>query len=81
MSQHTRPDLRYRAMLMSAAVAAAGAGAAAVSLNASAAPAVKPAANPNREGGHLTTRGGVTLHYKDWGPKDGQPVCSATAGH
>ena len=78
MSQPARPDLRRRNMLMSAATAAAGAGAAAVSLNASAAPVAKPANKPatgaNREGGHLTTRDGVTLYYKDWGPKSGQPV-------
>jgi non-heme chloroperoxidase len=78
MSQQTRPDLRRRNMLMSAATAAAGAGAAAVSLNASGAPAGKPANHPattaGRAGGHLTTRDGVTLYYKDWGPKNGQPV-------
>ncbi|KQV82584.1 chloroperoxidase [Massilia sp. Root351] len=72
MSQHPRPDLRRRNMLMSAATAAAGT--AAVSLNATAAPAGRPANTPARAGGQLTTRDGVTLYYKDWGPKNGQPV-------
>ncbi|AVR99005.1 alpha/beta hydrolase [Pseudoduganella armeniaca] len=55
---------------MSAATAAAGAAAAGVSLGATAA---TPAA-PQRAVGSVTTRDGVVLYYKDWGPKNGQPV-------
>ena len=69
MTNHTNPDQRRRNVLMSAATATAGA-AAGVSLNA---PAATPS-KPTRQAATLTTRDGVTLYYKDWGPKNGQPV-------
>ena len=73
MTNHTNPDQRRRNVLMSAATAAAAAGTAAagVSLNASAAASSKP---QTRQVCTLTTRDGVELYYKDWGPKNGQPV-------
>ena len=73
MTNHTNPDQRRRNVLMSAATAAAAAGTAAagVSLNASAATPSKP---QTRKVSTLTTRDGVELYYKDWGPKNGQPV-------
>jgi non-heme chloroperoxidase len=72
MTNPTNPDQRRRNVLMSAATAAAGVGAAAagVSLDASAATPTKP----GRPVATLTTRDGVSLYYKDWGPKNGQPV-------
>ena len=73
MTNHTNPDPRRRNVLMSAATAAAAAGTAAagVSLNASAA---TPSKQQTRKVSTLTTRDGVELYYKDWGPKNGQPV-------
>jgi non-heme chloroperoxidase len=73
MTNHTNPDQRRRHVLMSAATAAAAAGTAAagVSLNASAA---TPTKQQTRKVSTLTTRDGVELYYKDWGPKNGQPV-------
>ncbi|WP_227470264.1 alpha/beta fold hydrolase [Massilia sp. YMA4] len=70
MVNSTHPDQRRRNVLMSAATAAAGAAAAGVSLGATAA---TPAAS-QRAVGSVTTRDGVVLYYKDWGPKNGQPV-------
>ena len=67
MTHHTNPNQLRRNVLMSAATAAAGAAAAGVSLSAS-------AAAPARASANLTTRDGVSLYYKDWGPKTGQPI-------
>nr|WP_315220443.1 alpha/beta hydrolase [uncultured Duganella sp.] len=71
MTNHTNPDQRRRNVLMSAATAAAGTAVAGVSLNASAA---TPSTPRTRQVATLTTRDGVELYYKDWGPKNGQPV-------
>ena len=30
--------------------------------------------------GYVTTRDGVNIYYKDWGPKDGKVIFSITAG-
>jgi non-heme chloroperoxidase len=65
MSNYATPNPLRRNVLMSAAAGAAAAG---VSLNATA------ATTPARETAKLVTRDGVTLYYKDWGPKNGQPV-------
>ena len=70
MSNVTNPDQRRRNVLRSAATAAAGAAAAGVSLNAVAATPAKQ----TRQVASVTTRDGVELYYKDWGPKNGQPV-------
>ena len=70
MTNQTNPDQRRRNVLMGAATAAAGAAAAGVSLTASAAAPSKQV----RQAATLTTRDGVSLYYKDWGPKNGQPV-------
>jgi non-heme chloroperoxidase len=70
MTNPTQTDQRRRNVLMSAAAAAAGAAGTAVTLNASAAAPSKAI----REPANLTTRDGVSLYYKDWGPKNGQPV-------
>jgi non-heme chloroperoxidase len=34
----------------------------------------QPAASPVRASNTITTQDGVQLYYKDWGPRDGQPV-------
>ena len=70
MTNQTNPDQRRRNVLMGAATAAAGVAAAGVSLTASAAAPSKQV----RQAATLTTRDGVSLYYKDWGPKNGQPV-------
>jgi non-heme chloroperoxidase len=70
MSNITNPDQRRRNVLMAAATAAAGAAAGSVALDASAA----TSAGPARQIASVTTRDGVELYYKDWGPKNGQPV-------
>ncbi|WP_426337862.1 alpha/beta fold hydrolase [Pseudoduganella sp. S-14] len=70
MSNVTNPDQRRRNVLMSAATAAAGAAAAGMSLGATAATPAKQI----RQVASITTRDGVDLYYKDWGPKNGQPV-------
>ncbi|KQV61539.1 MULTISPECIES: alpha/beta fold hydrolase [unclassified Duganella] len=70
MSNVTNPDQLRRNVLKSAATAAAGAAAAGVSLSAGAAASDKQ----TRQVASVTTRDGVELYYKDWGPKNGQPV-------
>src|SRR4051794_4826612 len=32
------------------------------------------AASPSHRSPYITTRDGVQLYYKDWGPRDGQPI-------
>lgn len=70
MSNITNPDQRRRNVLRGAATVAAGAAAGSASLSASAA----PSARQTRQIASVTTRDGVQLYYKDWGPKNGQPV-------
>jgi non-heme chloroperoxidase len=59
-----------RSALVGSAVATAAAVAAAVPLGASAAPAAKV----HQTASILTTRDNVEIYYKDWGPRNGQPV-------
>ena len=59
-----------RSAMMSGALATAATLAAAVPLGASAAPAAKV----HKTASILTTRDNVEIYYKDWGPRDGQPV-------
>ena len=75
MSSNTEagsPNLGRRNVLVSAASAAVAVSASIASTAAAAAP------NPTKKGNNivstLTTRDGVELYYKDWGPRDGQPV-------
>ncbi len=72
MTQATNPDQRRRNVLLGAATATATMAAAAVPLGAAAEPT--RAARPARPIANLTTRDGVTLYYKDWGPRNGKPV-------
>ena len=66
------PNLGRRNVLVSAASAAVAVSASIASTAAAAAP------NSTKKGNNivstLTTRDGVELYYKDWGPRDGQPV-------
>ena len=75
MSSNTEagsPNLGRRNVLVTAASAAVAVSASIASTAAGAAP------NPTKKGNNivatLTTRDGVELYYKDWGPRDGQPV-------
>jgi len=68
-----RQSRRQLLVLSTLAVAAAGAiatPALAAETKASPAPAVRAQAS----GSYITTKDGVQLYYKDWGPKNGQPV-------
>lgn len=69
MAQDSVNNARRSAMLGSA-VATAAAVAAAVPLHAAATPARKI----HKTASMLTTRDNVEIYYKDWGPRDGQPV-------
>ena len=42
--------------------------------SASAAPKARTAASARAESGFITTKDGVQIFYKDWGPKDAQPI-------
>jgi non-heme chloroperoxidase len=66
-------NLGRRNMLVSATGAAVAAVAAVATPNASAAPAASHKKGNNTMAS-LTTRDGVELYYKDWGPRNGQPV-------
>ncbi len=41
---------------------------------AAAKPTVPQASSAQPAGSHITTRDGVQLYYKDWGPRNGQPI-------
>ena len=75
MSSNTEagsPNMGRRNVIVTAASAAVAVSASIASTAAGAAP------NPTKKGNNivatLTTRDGVELYYKDWGPRDGQPV-------
>ena len=69
LTPDTAANPARRNVLLGAAGAAFAATAASTSLGASAAPAPK-----GTHMGTITTRDGVELYYKDWGPHNGQPV-------
>ena len=73
MTQPTSPvNSRRRNALVGAAVAAAAPLAAAT---AAPAPAAKGAhSHTGTRTGTIVTRDGVSLYYKDWGPRNGQPI-------
>ena len=58
--------------LIALSAVAAFAGAASAAQKATAAKPAVAAAQP--AGSYVTTKDGVQLYYKDWGPRDGQPV-------
>ncbi len=64
------PNLGRRNVLVSAASAAVAVAASTTSSAAAAAPTKKG----NNTVATLTTRDGVELYYKDWGPRTGQPI-------
>ncbi|WP_256081854.1 alpha/beta fold hydrolase [Massilia sp. YIM B04103] len=77
MTDSNQPvDSRRRNVLMGAAAGAAVA--VSTPFAASAAPAAKAKTSANLKGsqhmGTITTRDGVELYYKDWGPRNGQPI-------
>lgn len=59
---------------LAAAIAAAALMPATSALAAAAKPAVPQASSAQPAGSHITTRDGVQLYYKDWGPRNGQPI-------
>ncbi|HEY1149684.1 MAG TPA: alpha/beta hydrolase [Pseudoduganella sp.] len=63
------PNTRRRKVLLGAATVAAVAGVAS-----EAAAAQKAAPSKSAVGATLTTRDGVEIYYKDWGPRNGQPI-------
>jgi non-heme chloroperoxidase len=65
------PNSRRRKVLLGAATMAAAAGAAS---HAAAAPKSAPSLAKSSRGSTITTRDGVEIYYKDWGPRDGQPI-------
>ena len=73
LSTLARQSRRQLLALSTLAIAAAGAVATpALAAGAKAAPAQVASAQPS--GSFITTKDGVQLYYKDWGPKNGQPV-------
>ncbi|MBB3292668.1 non-heme chloroperoxidase [Mitsuaria sp. BK045] len=73
LSTLARQSRRQLLALSTLAIAAAGAVATpALAAGAKAAPA--PVASAQPSGSFITTKDGVQLYYKDWGPKNGQPV-------
>jgi len=73
LSTLARQSRRHLLALSTLAIAAAGAVATpALAAGAKAAPALVASAQPS--GSFITTKDGVQLYYKDWGPKNGQPV-------
>jgi len=61
---------RRSALVGSASLAAAAAAAALPAASAAAA----PAASMKKTAAFITTRDGVDIYYKDWGPRNGQPI-------
>ncbi len=73
LSTLARQSRRQLLALSTLAIAAAGAVATpALAAGTKAAPA--PVASAQPSGSFITTRDGVQLYYKDWGPKNGQPI-------
>ena len=74
--QDIRKTGRRGLLLGSAGVAAAVAGLSAVATAAEAATrGPKPSHSPAVQGGQfVTTRDGTEIFYKDWGPRDAQPI-------
>jgi non-heme chloroperoxidase len=69
MTEQINPSRRFA--MVGTAVAAAATALASVATEASAAPA---AGKVQKTASIVTTRDGVEIYYKDWGPKTGQPV-------
>jgi len=73
LSTLARQSRRQLLALSTLAIAAAGAVATpALAAGAKAAPA--PVTSTQPSGSFITTKDGVQLYYKDWGPKNGQPI-------
>ncbi len=72
ISDSKQVDTRRRNLLAGTAAVAG----ASLASSASAADKSKPAAHPKGavQAGSITTSDGVQLYYKDWGPRNGQPV-------
>ena len=66
-------DSSRRSALVGSASLAAAAAAAAAALPAASATAA-PGASMKKTAAFITTRDGVDIYYKDWGPRNGQPI-------
>ena len=72
LSTLARQSRRQLLALSTLAIAAGAVATPALAAGAKAAPA--PVASAQPSGSYITTKDGVQLYYKDWGPKNGQPV-------
>ena len=73
MTQNLSSMTRRGALLSAGAAAASMAISPTLSFAATAAPATNPIEG-NKTMAYVTTKDGVEIFYKDWGPKDAQPI-------
>lgn len=70
----SQPNQATRRSAITAGIGLAAAAATSLGATADAQAAKSPRAASRTESGFVTTRDGVQIFYKDWGPKDAQPI-------